>query len=62
MSGAINWIGTWYKPSGPLSGVEIAGHYTHLLTEGLHARISTSHRRNAPKRKPSPPKTAKASR
>src|SRR5438309_10525402 len=47
MSGAINWIGTWYKPSGPLSGVEIAGHFTQLLTEGLHARSSTALRRNA---------------
>jgi len=45
MSGAINWIGTWYKPSGPLSGVEIAGHFTQLLTEGLHARPSNSSRR-----------------
>src|SRR4051812_41429438 len=47
MSGAINWIGTWYKPSGPLSGVEIAGHFTQLLTEGLHARSSTASRQDA---------------
>src|SRR5271154_5044270 len=46
MSGAINWIGTWYKPSGPLSGLEIAAHFTYLLTEGLHARSSTSSPRN----------------
>ena len=66
MSGAINWIGTWYKPSGPLSGVEIAGHFTQLLTEGLHARPSTASRRTqTPRttlRKPSPPKTGRASR
>jgi AcrR family transcriptional regulator len=62
MSGAINWIGTWYKPSGPLSGMEIAGHFTQLLTEGLHARTSTSSRRNATQRKSSTLKTAKASR
>src|SRR6201986_1744748 len=40
MSGAINWIGTWYKPSGPLSGLEIASHFAYLLTEGLRARTS----------------------
>jgi len=47
MSGAINWIGTWYKPSGPLSAVEIAGHFTQLLTEGLHARTVTPTRRTS---------------
>lgn len=62
MSGAINWIGTWYKPSGPLSGIEITGHFTQLLTEGLHARTSTAPRRNATQRKSSTLKTAKASR
>jgi AcrR family transcriptional regulator len=50
MSGAINWIGTWYKPSGPLSAVEIAGHFTQLLTEGLHARTATPTRRTPPAR------------
>src|ERR1700743_659955 len=45
MSGVINWIGTWYKPAGPLSAVEIAGHFTQLLTEGLHARTATPTRR-----------------
>ena len=44
MSGAINWIGTWYKPSGPLSGLEIASHFSHLLTEGLRARPAASRR------------------
>jgi AcrR family transcriptional regulator len=49
MSGAINWIGTWYKPSGPLTGVEIASHFTQLLTEGLRSRtpIPTRARANA---------------
>jgi AcrR family transcriptional regulator len=47
MSGAINWIGTWYKPSGPLSAIEIAGHFTHLFTEGLRTRTATSTRRSA---------------
>src|ERR1700721_304772 len=44
MSGAINWIGTWYKPSGPLSGLEIASHFSPLLTEGLRARPTASRR------------------
>jgi AcrR family transcriptional regulator len=47
MSGAINWIGNWYKPSGPLSATEIAGHFTHLFTEGLRARTAASTRRSA---------------
>jgi AcrR family transcriptional regulator len=57
MSGAINWIGTWYKPSGPLSGLEIASHFAYLLTEGLRARSSTPRRRSA-----AASKTTKASR
>ncbi|HEX3966698.1 MAG TPA: TetR/AcrR family transcriptional regulator [Edaphobacter sp.] len=45
MSGAINWIGTWYKPAGPLSGAEIASQFAYLLTDGLRTRKSrTSHR------------------
>jgi AcrR family transcriptional regulator len=57
MSGAINWIGTWYKPSGPLSGLEIASHFAYLLTEGLRTRSSTPRRRSA-----TASKAAKASR
>ena len=49
MSGAINWIGTWYKPAGPLTGLEIASHFSDLLTEGLRARPSNSRRRVASK-------------
>src|ERR1700745_903675 len=63
MSGAINWIGTWYKPSGPLSGLEIAGHFTQLLTEGLHARTSTASRHKAtPHATPRKPTAGKRSR
>ena len=66
MSGAINWIGTWYKPSGPLSGVEIAGHFTQLLTEGLHARPTNSSRRaqtaRSTQRRPSLAKAGRATR
>ena len=62
MSGAINWIGTWYKPSGPLTGVEIAGHFTHLLTEGLHARPSIPTQRNETARKTPTSKASKSPR
>jgi AcrR family transcriptional regulator len=49
MSGAINWIGTWYKPAGPLTGEEIADHFSRLLTEGLQTRSSSPRRlRTAP--------------
>ncbi len=44
MSGAINWIGTWYKPAGPLTGEEIASHFSSLLTEGLRTRSSSPRR------------------
>jgi AcrR family transcriptional regulator len=54
MSGAINWIGNWYKPSGPLSATEIAGHFTHLFIEGLRARTAISTRRSATIRPASP--------
>lgn len=41
MSGAINWIGTWYKPTGELSGAEIAFYFADLLTEGIRHRPPT---------------------
>ncbi len=37
IAGAINWIGTWYQPGGPLSAAEIGEEFAHLLTEGLHS-------------------------
>ncbi len=40
MASAINGIGAWYKPAGPLSGTQIAAHYADLLTEGLRGRPS----------------------
>jgi AcrR family transcriptional regulator len=36
-AGAINWIGTWFKPEGRLSGEEIASSFSRLLTRGLAA-------------------------
>ena len=38
ISGAINWIGTWYKPEGTLSAEEISREFAHLLTAGLAHR------------------------
>jgi AcrR family transcriptional regulator len=57
MSGAINWIGTWYKPAGPLTGEEIASHFTYLLTEGLRTRSSSPRRQRT-----TPPKAARKPR
>ncbi len=35
IAGAINWAGTWYKPSGEMSPDEIAHAFTDILTGGL---------------------------
>jgi AcrR family transcriptional regulator len=35
VSGAINWVGTWYKPDGDLPPEEIAREFTQILTGGL---------------------------
>jgi AcrR family transcriptional regulator len=53
MSGAINWIGTWYKPAGELSGLEIADHFARLLVDGLRAR------NDAPRSRSKNPNTAR---
>jgi AcrR family transcriptional regulator len=37
IAGAINWIGTWYRPDGDLSPHEIATEYARILTGGLAA-------------------------
>jgi len=34
-AGAINWIGTWYRPDGGLSRDSIAAGFAELLTRGL---------------------------
>jgi AcrR family transcriptional regulator len=36
IAGAINWIGTWYRPSGSLTPEQIVSEFTHVLTAGLH--------------------------
>ena len=38
VAGAINWIGTWYRPEGGLTANEIASGFTELLTQGLAKR------------------------
>ena len=38
IAGAINWAGTWYKPSGELSPEQIAQAFTEILTGGLRPR------------------------
>ena len=35
ISGAINWVGTWYKPEGDLQPEEISREFTRILTGGL---------------------------
>lgn len=35
IAGAINWIGTWYQPGGPLTPREIGRQFAALLTYGL---------------------------
>jgi AcrR family transcriptional regulator len=35
IAGAINWIGTWYRPNGGLGDEEVVSEFTRLLTAGL---------------------------
>jgi len=35
--GSVNWIYTWYNPSGKISSEEIAEHYVNLLSAGYRA-------------------------
>jgi AcrR family transcriptional regulator len=44
-AGAINWIGTWYRPEGGLRGPEIASGFADLLTHGLATRNGTGRKR-----------------
>ncbi len=37
-AGAINWIGTWYRPEGGMTAEEIASGFAELLTGGLAKR------------------------
>jgi AcrR family transcriptional regulator len=38
IAGAINWIGSWYRPDGALSPCEIASEYARIITKGLESR------------------------
>ncbi len=42
IAGAINWAGTWYKPSGELLPEEIAQAFMEILTGGLLPGAGTS--------------------
>jgi AcrR family transcriptional regulator len=55
IAGAINWIGTWYQPGGPLSAAEIGQEFAYLLTEGLHSSRAKAGRATPPE----PPPDAK---
>jgi AcrR family transcriptional regulator len=46
-AGAINWIGTWYRPDGGLSGESIATGFAELLTRGLARRDRVAVRNGA---------------
>lgn len=49
-AGAINWIGTWYRPEGGLSGEEIAAGFAELLARGLaQGSGETADRKSRPK-------------
>jgi AcrR family transcriptional regulator len=49
-AGAINWIGTWYRPDGGLTGNEIAAGFAELLTRGLAKRNGPGSWGGLPKR------------
>lgn len=38
VAGAINWIGTWYRPGGSLGVQEIVSEFMHILISGLGHR------------------------
>lgn len=48
MAGAINWIGTWYRPTGSLGPEEIVSEFTRLLVFGLRPSPKTSKQRTKP--------------
>ncbi|MHB8301571.1 MAG: TetR/AcrR family transcriptional regulator [Acidobacteriaceae bacterium] len=35
IAGAVNWIGTWYQPGGPLTAAAIGKQFACLLTDGV---------------------------
>ncbi len=40
LAGAVNWIGTWYRPEGALTADEIASEFATLLTSGLRGNMT----------------------
>lgn len=53
MAGAINWIGTWYRPNGSLSAGEISSEFAQLLTAGLRGSSGSSRRKSRKSQIPS---------
>jgi AcrR family transcriptional regulator len=41
IAGAVNWIGVWYQPGGPLTPEAIGAQYAALLTNGLRRRAES---------------------
>ncbi len=50
ISGALNWIGNWYVPEGPLKPQAIANDFAAILTEGLESRVPAKIARPAKQR------------
>ena len=48
IAGAINWAGTWYKPSGELLPEQIAQAFAQILTGGLQVTAGIAAERRAP--------------
>lgn len=42
IAGAVNWIGAWYQPGGPLTAEAIGKQFASLLTNGLHGSAGES--------------------
>jgi AcrR family transcriptional regulator len=53
IAGAINWIGTWYRPGGGLGEEEIVSEFTRLLTSGLQQSPSVPQPSAVGQREPS---------
>jgi AcrR family transcriptional regulator len=59
IAGAINWIGTWYRPNGGLGNEEIVSEFTRLFTAGLCRRATPDEAaRKAVSRRATPSLTA----
>ena len=48
IAGAINWIGMWYQPGGPLTADEIGHEFASLLTQGLRNQTDAAALKSKP--------------